>query len=409
MVEPELFEIDGLTVIHCGRDKSGSVSISLRVIGGSMYEKSDQVGVAHFLEHIVLDGTEKYPSKRQLSGLIEDRGGFRNAATNKDTIEYHVRVLNEDVEAAFEYLSQVVICPLISNESIEKQKKIIEQEILRFKSKPEDYADRAIYKVVFPGTRIGGLNTGDIEDIKSINKEAVAAFHKETHVAENMTISVCGDISVDDAKRLVSKYFRALKRGNKLDKQHISSEPILGITKEIKATSRQVVVSVAYPGFSIDDRKTYAADIIMNILSRGSISRLNQEIREKLAMAYSLVGRNISGRNYGIIHIRAGVDKDRLREFIATIVNEMKKIASGDISEDEVVKAFVSIKAATVFNLEDGLKTASHFSNMWCLEGKVESINKELEEYFNVSKDLKFIKIVAKELFDKEPSFLVLS
>ena len=99
---------NGLVVILNNRPESLNVSISLRVIAGSIYESNEEIGVAHFLEHIVFDGTEKFPSERLLAEFIDERGGTRNATTSKETIEYVVRVLKEDSERARKIAKETV-------------------------------------------------------------------------------------------------------------------------------------------------------------------------------------------------------------------------------------------------------------------------------------------------------------
>ena len=79
---------NNLTLLYTQRHGSPNIAFSLRIISGSMYESQDEIGTAHFLEHIVFDGTEKYPSEKHLGELVDERGAIRNGSTNKENVEY---------------------------------------------------------------------------------------------------------------------------------------------------------------------------------------------------------------------------------------------------------------------------------------------------------------------------------
>lgn len=398
----------GLNVTHIYRPDSLNTSISLRVIAGSIYESSNEIGVSHFLEHIVSDGTKKYPTKKELVNLIEEKGGFRNASTNKETIEYLVKVLKEDSEIAFEYLSEVVINPLIKDEDIEKQKKIIEQEILRFKANSEEFSQRLIYSVVFPNTRLGGLNTGDIDDIKKINRKTILSYHEKTHVANNMIIVISGNLSLEESKKFIERYFKSIKSGEKTKPLDIIVKPITKPQFELKIDSKQSILNVAYKGFNSNDSRKYALNLIFRVLLRGSNSRLFNEIREKKALAYSVSGNNAVGRNHGIFSIKVGLSQDKIPECLDIINTELSKIISENISRDELAKSFAFIKAGQAFSFEDTLSEASYYSNLWCSTGSIKSFEEELDKYQLTANNIELIQKTAKDIFSTDPSILII-
>lgn len=130
---------NGLRVLSINNPSAESVTITVLGKAGSMYENLDQIGAAHFLEHVVLDASEDYPDETKLTSLIEDVGGTRQAMTSKEFVEYTVKVLPQHIEQAFIFLSQIVLHPLLQEKDIQKHKGIIEQEIERFKADPEKY------------------------------------------------------------------------------------------------------------------------------------------------------------------------------------------------------------------------------------------------------------------------------
>ncbi len=396
----------GLTVIHSFRPHSMNLACSLRVIAGSMYENPEEAGVAHFLEHMVLDGTEKYTTKKELSGLIESKGGFRNASTNKEGIEYQIMVLKEEAKAAFEYLSQIILYPLFSEDTIEKQKKIIEQEILRFKSNPEEFASRLAYSTLFK-SRLGGLNTGDIDAIRKITKNKLESFYARTHCAQNMVLALCGNITLDEAKSLAEHYFTELKPGSKIPLVEILPIQQKQAVYEVLPESKQSVLVLAYRGYASSDPDRYAALLLFQILLKGSTSRLNQEIREKRALAYSVNGMITSGRNLGLFLMRVGLAEKNVPLCLEVIQAELKKVSEQLLSQDEINKSLAQIKASLSFSFENSLTEAAYYANGWCSTGKIKEIHSELEQY-SLAADPVIIRDTAVKLFSQTPGILIL-
>jgi predicted Zn-dependent peptidase len=373
-----------------------------------MYEGQNEIGVAHFLEHIVMDGTRKYPTEKEISNLIEDTGGYRNASTNKENIEYSVKVLKENIKSAFEYLSEIVINPLIKEEDIEKQKKIIEQEILRFKGNPEEFSQRLIYSALFPNTRLGGLNTGDIDDIKKITRESLLSYHNRTHNAGNMVLSVSGDITKEKVQEFAELYMSSIKSGEKILPINLSILPRKEYLFEKRSNLKQAILTVGYQGLKRNDNDYYALELLFSILLGGSSSRLKQEIREKRALSYIVSGNNFSGRNSGIFTIRIGLDEKNILECLNIINLELKKIINGEVTKDELSKSLFYIKSSLKFTFENSLSEASYYSSKWCSTGFVNTLDKEIEFFELCSKDLELIKNVAKRFLSIDPSILII-
>jgi predicted Zn-dependent peptidase len=373
-----------------------------------MYEDDQEVGVAHFLEHIVFDGTKKYPTERALAQLVDEKGGFRNGLTNKETVEYVVKVLKEDLDSALEYLSQIVVYPLITDESLVKEKRIVEQEINRFKSDPEKLAHRLIYSALFPGTRLGGFNTGDVEDVKRIKREDILNYLRRTHCAANAILVVCGDVSEEKLKRLVEKYFSEMYAGEKLLPISVDVKPSEDAIINNQPNAKQAFLTLGFQGFPVGSRYRYAADLIAKVMHSGKTARLTYEIREKRAMAYIVNGSNNSRRNSGEYLIRVGLSNDQIPLCLGVIRDELNKITNELIDKDETSKALAFIKANATFAFENSLSEASYYSEKWCLTGGIESMEKELEKYKEIADDPEFIRETARKLFSSKPAILVI-
>lgn len=137
MIEVKTYKLsNGFTLVYAPYEQYESVSLMLVGKAGSSYENTNEIGVAHMLEHLVFDGTTKYQNQDLLQGVIVDLGGRRGGSASPFIVNYHAKVLKKDIAKAFDYLSEVTINPLLREEDLEKEKKIITQEISRKMSDP---------------------------------------------------------------------------------------------------------------------------------------------------------------------------------------------------------------------------------------------------------------------------------
>ncbi|MES3031260.1 MAG: pitrilysin family protein [Patescibacteria group bacterium] len=398
---------NGLQVIVIERPQSLSVSLSFRIIAGSIYDVKGSEGGAHFLEHVVFDGTEKYPSEQKLSGLIEEKGGQRNGATGKETVEYWTKTMIEDVEVGFDYISQVLLHPLLKEVDIEREKKIIEQEINVFTADAEKYSQRAIFKILFPNSSLGKFNTGEIRDLQKITREKILSHMEATYKAGNAVLVICGDVPLEKIKNLAEKYFKDLKPGNRVAPPSAESLPLKESVIEYRDIGHSLL-SMAFKTFPASDPRKYALDLIQSILTKGRTSRLFSEIREKRALAYVIGSYPIYTRANGGFVIRVGVTEQKIEETISVIKSELKKLTIELVSEDEIKKAYIMMKAHQAFILEDSLKKASYYSEMFCLTGSIKNLEEEYSLYEEVIRNPELIRETAKAIFAQDPAILIL-
>lgn len=398
---------NGFTVIHKHRPGSGCVAFSLRVIAGSQYELPGETGAAHFLEHIVMDGTENYPDEQAIAGLIEERGGFRNATTSKETVEYVIKLLRKDAAAGFEYLLEIVRRPLIDTAAVTKQKKIIEQEILRFKNNPEQFAPRLLYAAMYPGTRMGALNTGEIADVQRLSREILVEYHWRTHVAGNMVLVVCGDISLEETTELTKQYFGTMRSGERIAPLVFQADPAKEPLREQRPDAKQSIIAIGFPAFPADNPHQYAAQLLTHVLCTGKTSRLRYEIREKRGLAYSVSANHSAGRIGGLLSIHVGVAEENISECLEIIRKELKDLIANPLSDEERNRALSFVKAGRAFRFEDSLSEASHLSQQWCMVGKIQA--DELEMYAKVAANAGAIQQTAQRLFTHEPAIVLIT
>src|SRR6202162_3327821 len=120
---------DGPRVISTRLPGARSLSIAAYVLAGSRLETTEQAGVAHFMEHITFKGTSAYPTSRAISEAIEGVGGSFNAATDRESTVYWVRVPARVVERAAEVIGELIVRPTLDEREIDNEREIIIEEI----------------------------------------------------------------------------------------------------------------------------------------------------------------------------------------------------------------------------------------------------------------------------------------
>jgi predicted Zn-dependent peptidase len=405
---PNIFKLkNGLTVVHSERRDGLNTSLSLRFIAGSLYENTEETGIAHFLEHIVFDGTKKYPTEQVLATFIDEKGALRSGTTSKDSVEYRVKILNEEIESAFDYLSQITQFPLLSDVDIEKERKVINQECNMNLNDTSKRVWNITMSQLFPNVSLGKTITGNINEIQNISKEKIIAFMSKYYVANNAVLSVVGNISTVQVKTLSEKYFEFLLLGEKNEIKNINSSPDHDTKIEVVADLKQSTLSLGWNGFNKGTDESYAVSLISRVLTGGRSSRLFTELRGKRGMVYTVNSPHFSGRNWGYFSIRMGLSETKISEAMDVIKKELKKITNEPISSDELKKAFVQIKSNLTFSFEDSLDEAQFYSNNWCLD-KIITLDEEIQNFKRVSENPTFIQGVAKRIFSSKPTVAAL-
>lgn len=398
---------NGLKIIYIYAPDIKSVGISLRGLAGANHEMDDEIGIAHLLEHLVFNGTEKFNNPGEVDDYIEAVGGKSNAYTGHEYVNYQVKLLEEDIERGFVYLSEIALYPLLRPEDIAKEISVIEQEINRMKDSPEYYVPRALPKLLYPNHRMKEIVTGDIEHINKINQEKIKKFRERTYVAENFALAVCTSKDKQTVIDLAEKYFGHMKSGKKQKTSQPDISNKLDIKIENKENLQQAVLAIGFNGFPYNSEQVTAQKLIAQILGDGTLSRLYTSLREKHGLCYVASAYNLIGSNYGNLNIYVGLAEKNIPKALELIKEELNKISTEEVPEKELDRVKNSLVASFIFDFEDSLDTAEYYTHHALLNETSKNHLEEVEKYKAVTSAE--IKKVAKEMFSKNPKILIVS
>lgn len=334
-------------VTECIRNMH-SVTLGIWVKVGSRFESPDKNGISHFLEHMFFKGTKKRTA-RDIAVEIDSIGGDLNAFTSRETTTFYVKVLDQHIERGLDLLSDIFLHSTFPEEDIEKEKRIIKEEIKMVEDTPDDYINDLFYMNVWGNSGIGLPVLGKRETVKSFKREDIVTHIKKYYGTKDIVIACAGNFNPDQLLASLNRLFGGLRRG---------SEPKKGETPEFRPSVNiyqkdlsEVHICMGVKGLPQASPDRYVLYLINAILGAGVSSRLFQEIREKRGLAYSIYSFIASYIDTGLFGVYAGTAKKRVSEVIDLVVKEMKGLKD-TIKEEELQRAKDQIKGNLILGLE---------------------------------------------------------
>ena len=380
----------------------GTVTATLVVMVGvgSRYEKGDEAGVSHFIEHMLFKGTKKRPTSLSITEELDAFGGEYNAFTAKDRTEYHVKVDSRHIHDAFDIISDMVLNSKLEAKEIEKERGTIIQEINMYEDTPQRNIWDVFENFIYDGNTLGRDIVGSKKTVASLQRKNFVDYMKKHYTADRTIVCVAGKF---DKKKIISeteKYFGSLQKGKGLQFEKIvekQSKPAIKI--KFKKTDQTHVV-IGNRAYHHNHKDRYVLATLGVILGGNMSSRLFTEVRERRGLAYHVKAGADAYQDCGYFATYAGIDHGKLEDVLKVILGEYKKIASEKVSEKELQKAKDFMKGRAVMNLEASDEVAMFFVEQEFNGEKLHNIQDSLNKIDAVtSQD---ILRVAKDIFKKE-------
>ncbi len=388
---------NGLRIVAEKIDYVKSVSFGIWVKVGSTNENDNTNGMSHFIEHMLFKGT-KNRSANQIAEDTDNIGGQMNAFTSKDCTCFYIKVLDENLDAAVDILSDMFFNSTFAVEEIEKEISVVIEEIKMYEDSPEDVVHDKLSETVFKNSPLAYPILGTIDNLKSYTRERVLAYKEEQYTPERTVISIAGNFDEDYLIKLLEDKFG--KWENKqglseiLDSDH--NRNIIGVNKELE----QLHVCMGTKTIGRHDDLYYPLMIMNNLFGGTMSSRIFQEIREKRGLVYSIYSFTSNYAENGLFGIYAGLAYENLEEAIKTILVEMDKMKEAKITEEEFNRAKQQIKSNFILGLESTSSRMSSIGRRELLYNEIITPD-EIVDKINAVQLEDIIKI-SKMIFNKE-------
>ncbi|MDE3080185.1 MAG: insulinase family protein [Paracoccaceae bacterium] len=361
---------NGLRIVTEAMAGLQSASVGVWVTAGGRHERTEQNGIAHFLEHMAFKGTSRR-SALQIAEAIEDVGGYINAYTSREMTAYYARVLAEDVPLAIDVISDIVLNPVFDAKEIEVERHVILQEIGQALDTPDDVIFDWLQEAAYPDQPFGRTILGPAERVSSFRREDLQRFVAEHYGPDQMILAAAGGVDHDRIVALATEAFGDLKPVGSAVVQPAAFAG--GERRELK-TLEQVHFALAFEAPGYRDDAMYVDQVLATALGGGMSSRLFQKIREERGLCYSIFAQSGAYEDTGLFTIYAGTSGAEIAELAGLTIDELKR-STGDMTEAEVARARAQMKAGLLMGLESPSARAERLARLLAIWGRVPDID----------------------------------
>lgn len=336
---------NGLTLLFEKRNVP-VVSIIFAIKAGSNNELMSEKGISHFIEHLLYKGTQKR-SARKIAEDIERNGGELNGFTGEEVTGYWCKMPSDKLKFGLDVLSDLIKNPLFDEKEIEKERKVIFEEMSMRKDNAPVYVFDEIQKCLYGG--IMKIDTiGTKKTMGSMGRKQIIERFKQFYTANNLILCVVGNLDFEKIVTFAENSFE--KKKGVVPKQKII------LKNEVKIEKRkgidQANILFAYHSPLPKSKEIYASRVLISLMAEGMSSRLFGEIREKRNLAYAVKGSLEAHRDFSFSWIYFGIMKENVEKVRKLILQEFEKV-SKDLTEEELTSVKTQLRGQYKISMED--------------------------------------------------------
>ena len=366
------------------------------MLAGSRLETPGQVGVAHFMEHLTFKGTAAYPSTRAISEAIEGVGGSFNAATDRESTVYWVRVPRREAQRAMDVVGELIVRPRLQESDIQSERAVIIEEIRSYLDDPSEYCQILFQTAMFGDGPLGREICGEEADITALPAAAIHEFWRSVYRPANTVVAIVGDLPHEEATSLASAAFGT---GNGVI-PGFAPAPALPAGDRVRTGKRdtsQAQVCLGVPALHRDHPDSWTLAVLNAVLGDGMSSRLFLSVREELGLAYDVSSGLVDYADAGALEVSAGVDPAGLPAALEAILAELARLRDELVPAAELTKAKRYLGGGLELRMDDTRHVASWIGGQEALHDRVLTLDEALEAIAAV--DAVAIQELATQLF----------
>jgi predicted Zn-dependent peptidase len=368
---------NGLTILFEKRDIP-IVSVAFAVRNGGINENIKEKGISHFIEHMLYKGTPTRNAKK-IAEEIENNGGQLNGFTDESITAYWCKMPSKHLDIALDVLSDMIKNPSFDEKELEKERKVIFEEIKLFHDNPLRHIFDEIQKALYDGTMEMNL-AGTIESINSIDRKKIVKKFKEIYQPNNMILCVVGDADFDKIIEFTKKNFG--KEKGRVPKQEFNLKNESRIEKRKGIDQANLVFAYHTP--LANDKKSYAAQVLNILMAGGFSSRLRMEIREKRNLAYVVKGESNINKDFSYNLIYVGTSKENVELIKKIILEEFEKVVKS-LNEKELEQVKEHLIGNHQISMED--------SQLQMINLLLHEIDENAKTFYEFEKNIKSVKL----------------
>ena len=385
--QAQMYKLDnGQTVVVQEVKNNPIVTIDTWIKTGSVDEDDSNNGVAHFLEHLFFKGTKTH-EPGEFDKILETKGAITNAATSKDFTHYYITIPSKDFDLAMDLHGDMILHPLIPRKEMEKERKVVLEEISKDLNSPTKIMQDNLNSMLYTTHPYKRKVIGRSDVIETITRDQVLNFYNKNYSPSNMVTVIIGDVDTNHAVEKTKEAFNAeYKKQTKTI--YTKEAPLTKQQKKVEYLDTESgYMVIGFRGTPIDDKDSYALDVLATILGDGRSSVLNQVLKEKKRIAFSVDAGNSTFRDDGIFYVTANYEPTKCKVVQDTIFNEIEKIQKNGITDDQLKLAKNIIERSTYYSRESITNIATEIGYTMALTNDIKFYDTYLDNIQNVSKE----------------------
>jgi len=342
---------NGVRVVIQEHTSSEVVALQLWVRAGSRDEASAELGLAHYLEHMLFKGTAARPAG-SIDGEVEGVGGRMNAGTSLDYTYYHMVLPAHRAVAGIETLADISVNASLDASALDNEKRVVLEEMRFGEDNPGRFLIRQLYGAAFSAHPYGRPIIGEPEIIQRLSREQLLAFYRRHYVPEAFTLVIVGAVARDEVLAAATRAFGGLPRVPAARRSVPPIDDVGRARTEISRPGTHAYLALGWLAPRIDHADTPAVDLVVSILGQSRGSRLTQALREQLGIVNTIAGGYSALENAGLVSVAAQLDPRHLERAEAAILAEIQRLRTDGPTEPERRRAVIAAEARRAFLVE---------------------------------------------------------
>ena len=392
---------NGLRVVTVPMKDNKTVSIVISVATGSDYESKEENGISHFLEHMAFNGTENYPTGKEVALALDGIGAQYNASTSREATKYYGTAHIRHFDRLFDVLSDMYLNPTFPEYEVEKERKVIVEEINMYKDDPQAVVWGKLNELMYKDQPAGRAILGLKKNVEEMTREKLLAYQKKHYVPQDTIVTIAGGITHRDAVQKVRDVFGDMPGGKKHTKKKTIEKQNKPQARVVYKKTDQTHIRIGIRAVrSHNEKDMWPLMAIRSILSGGMSGRLWQEVREERGLAY-YIGADIQDySDRGAFILSAGVGNKSVEEAIIAVLTEVEKMKENEVEQRELRKIRDAYASSLVLSKQTSSAYAHFYSTLETLKISLFTLPEMIRTFRKVTP--RDIRRVAKKYFKNE-------
>lgn len=384
---------NGLRVVCEPMPSARSVAVGVYIGTGSRDEATPERGISHFIEHMVFKGTARR-NALDIVREIEGRGGYINAETDKEYTAFYVRVLPEDLSVALDVLSDMLIAPRLDLQDIEREKRVVIEELRELMDYPEEYVYDLFAQALWRRHPLAHPVIGEERTIRSFTREQILQVLHERYTASNTVVAAAGQVDPTELTALVERFFREMPTSH--PQPRLRRARAHASQRFLPHPTKQVHFCMGTAGISLYDERKYTVAVLDTLLGGNMSSRLFQEVREERGLVYHISTSAIAYREGGYFAVHANCSPENYHQVIDVVHSQLQEVCEGSLTEEEVERSKHQLRGGLLMSTESVNGRMSTNAKSLLFHGRVITVDEMIERIGQV--DAQQVVQVARDL-----------